>query len=74
MVVHWLALSQHMHSGFDTAGQLWPFCLEFAYLIGFPLGTPLSSHSPKTCTLDSKLPIGVNVSVNFCLPLIDKRV
>ncbi len=40
-------------------------------LRGFSQGTPTSSHSPKTCWLtgDSKLPVGVNVSVNDCLSL-----
>jgi len=38
---------------------------------GFPPGAPASSHSPKTCRLigDSKLSVGVNVSVNGCLSL-----
>jgi len=38
---------------------------------GFSLGTPASSHSPKTCRLigDSKLSVGVNVSVTGCLSL-----
>ncbi len=32
---------------------------------------PAPSHSPKTCTLigDSKVPVGVNVSVNGCLSI-----
>ena len=36
---------------------------------GFSPGTPASSHNPKTCRLigDSKLPVGVTVSVNGCL-------
>ncbi len=43
----------------------------FPCLPGFPSGTPASSHSPKTCRLigDSKLPVGVNVSVSGCLSL-----
>lgn len=38
---------------------------------GFSMGVPASSHSPKTCRLisNSKLAIGVNVSVNGCLSL-----
>ncbi|XP_078026211.1 uncharacterized protein LOC117258684 isoform X1 [Epinephelus lanceolatus] len=42
---------------------------------GFSPGTPASSHSPKTCRLgtrlidNSKLSVGVNVSVNGCLSL-----
>ena len=42
---------------------------------GFTPGPPVSSHSPKTCktgvrlTGDSKLPVGVNVSVNGCSSL-----
>ncbi len=38
---------------------------------GFSPVTPASSHSPKTCRLtgDSKLPVGVNVSVKGCLSL-----
>ncbi len=40
-------------------------------LRGFSPGTPASSHNPKTCRLtgDSKLPVGVNVSVSGCLSL-----
>ncbi len=52
----------------------------FSCLCGFSLGTPASSHNPKTCRLigDSKLPVGVNVSVSACLslyvsPVIDWR-
>ncbi len=41
-------------------------------LHGFSPGTPASCHSPKPRRLivgDSKLPTGVNVSVNGCLCL-----
>lgn len=43
--------------------------MQFAYspcLHGFPAGAPVYSHNLKTIRLigDSKLPIGVNVSVN----------
>ncbi len=41
-------------------------CVFFECLRRFPAGAPASSQSPKTCRLigDSKLPVGVNVSVN----------
>ncbi len=46
-------------------------CMFSSCLCGFPLGALASSHSPNTCRLivDSKLPGGVNVSVNGCLSL-----
>ncbi len=43
-----------------------PFCVEFACS---PRICVASSHCPKTCRLigESKLPAGVNVSLNGCL-------
>ncbi len=65
--------SQQEGSGFKPTGPLGPFCVEFvcSCLRGFSPGTPASSHNPKTCRLigDSKLPVGVNVSVSGCLSL-----
>ena len=51
--------------GFKPAGRF--FCVDVLSLCGFPLGA--SSHSPETRRLigDSKLPVGVNVSMNGCL-------
>ncbi len=54
--------SQQEDPGFDTSWSRGPFCVEFER----SLGTPASSHSLKTHRLigDSKLSVGVNVSVN----------
>ncbi len=67
-VVQWLVLSRHSKKvlGSNPPANcgvcMFSLCLH---------GTPASSHSPKTCRLigDSKLPIGVNVSVSGCLSL-----
>lgn len=52
-----------------------PFCAELVCRCGFSRDTPASSHSRKRAVSgvrlvgDSKLLIGVNVSVNDCLSL-----
>ena len=62
MVVSTVA-SQQEGPGFDSGSR--SFCVEFV----------CSSHSPKTCKLGvrlidhSKLPVGVNVSLDVCLSL-----
>ena len=71
-MVQWLALLPHSK----------PFmCGVFMFsqcLCGFSLGSPASSHSPKTCRLgfgligDSKLIIGVNGCLSLCVsPVMD---
>ncbi len=53
-------------------------CMFSSCLRGFSPGIPASSHNPKTCRLgsfdDSKLPVGVNVSVSGCLSLYVRSV
>ena len=75
MVVQWLALSPHSKRvpGLSQGGGafLCGVCMFSSCQRGFSPGAPASSHSPKTCRLigDSKLSVGVNVSVNGCLSL-----
>ena len=71
--------SQQEGLGFDSRlGRgvfLCGVCMFSPCLRGFSPGTPASSHSPKTCRLgarligESKLSVGVSVSVNGCLSL-----
>jgi len=74
-VVWWLALSPHskrVAGSIPGVGALpCGVCMFSLCQRGFPPGAPASSHSPKTCRLigDSKLSVGVNVSVNGCLSL-----
>ena len=74
-VVWWLAPSPHSKrvagSIPGVGALLCGVCMFSPCQRGFPPGAPASSHSPKTCRLigDSKLPVGVNVSVNGCLSL-----
>ena len=80
-MAEWLALSPHSEKvlgsspGFGTGAFLCGVCMFSPCSRGFPPGTPVSSHSPKTCTEgirligDSKLALGVNVSVSGCLSL-----
>lgn len=48
---------QIMHKGFllmeltGAEALLYPACTLFLCLCGFPLGSPVSSHSPEICTL-----------------------
>ncbi len=51
-----------------TGALLCGVCRFSSCLCGFSPGTPASSRNPKTCRLigDSKLPVGVNVSVCDC--------
>ncbi len=72
--IHILTVASRQEgSGFEPTSRLGLFCMEFACspcaCVGFLqiLLLPL----PKTCRLigDSKLPIGVNVSVSGCLSL-----
>ncbi len=46
-------------------------CMFSPSLLGFPPGTPISYHSPKTCRVIgySKLPVRVNMSMKCCLSL-----
>ena len=62
--------SQQERPEFDVQVRAFPFgvCMFFLCLRGFSLGSPASSHSPKTRKLGasrlighSKLPVGVNV-------------
>ena len=78
-VVWWLALLPHSkrvaRSIPGVGALLCGVCMFSPCQRGFSPGTPASSHSPKTCRLgtrligDSKLSVGVNVSVNGCLSL-----
>ena len=78
-VVWWLALSPHSKrvagSIPGVGALLCGVCMFSPCQRGFSPGTPASSHSPKTCRLgtrlidNSKLSVGVNVSVNGCLSL-----
>lgn len=66
------AASQQEGTRFKSASRLGPFSVEFGCspsggIPGFSPVTPAPSHSPKTYMLDSKMTLGVNVSLSQCL-------
>ncbi len=61
-VGQWLAQLQE-GSEFEPTGRLGPFCVEFACFL------PQSKDMQVRLTGDSKMPVGVDVSLSGCLSL-----